>query len=192
MSMFSKALKSVSASGAFKSPLVAGAVGVGVGLVGGPIAGALAAKAAGWPARLANKAALNAVAKANASGLPVGAAETMGGSGAGYGGAGGVGGGGMGTAIAGVARRVAGSSAARQIGNELVSGVASRIGGRRTYLARVLSAADIARSADGSPYLQRRVFQAAMPKRHRGLSYSDLRGFRKTMRLLKSVGRKAR
>jgi len=190
MSMFSKALKSISASGAFKSPLVAGAVGVGVGLVGGPIAGALAAKAAGWPSRLANKAALNAVSKAAASGLPVGAAETMGGSGAGYGGAGG--GGGMGTAIAGVARRVAGSSAARQIGNELVSGVATRIGGRRTYLARVLSAADIARSADGSPYLQRRVFQAAMPKRHRGLSYSDLRGFRKTMRLLKSVGRKAR
>lgn len=178
MSMLSKFLGTK--TGSTVAGVVGGLVG---GAIGGPIIGGLAAKAAQYPARLARDAALRAVSQAAATGAPVPVLEQMNIQGV------------TSSRVIDIAKRAVTSPTVRRVAGEAVQAASGRtitVGGRRTYLQRVLDAADIARNADGSPYLQRRIFSAAMPKRHRGLSYSDLRGFRKTMRLLKSVGRKVR
>ena len=54
------------------------------------------------------------------------------------------------------------------------------------YMGRLQRAIDIAE--DAPPAIQARVFGAMMPHRHRGITYTELRGFRRVTSLLRSVG----
>lgn len=54
------------------------------------------------------------------------------------------------------------------------------------YMSRLNRAIDIAEKAP--PAIQSRVFGAMMPHKHRGITYTELRGFRRVTSLLRSVG----
>ncbi len=55
-----------------------------------------------------------------------------------------------------------------------------------SYADRVARASDVARNAP--PAVQRQVFYSMMGHKHRGISYTELRGFRRVSSLLRSVG----
>lgn len=105
------------------------------------------------------------------------------------------------TTAARTAPAVSGSSRAMQVlkgaaavGGQLlgvtsgpVSGLASALTGRRmTQVQRLQNAIGVAQYAP--PMLQRRVFGAMVAHRRRGISATELRGFRKVTGLLRRVG----
>ena len=91
-------------------------------------------------------------------------------------------------AAPGAAGAVALGAAGSMVGTRIMRGAG---GARGTYLERVQRAADLAGGYQGSPYVQRRVFGAAMGgRRGGGLSRREIRGFYKVVRLIKTASRK--